>query len=71
MLRRAGTFIDRAFRLIVLFAVARILAGLTIALFDRDAVAWGIELTLIVAATIAVCLIVALVVRRWSAPRPS
>ena len=57
-------------RVIVLFAIARLLAGVAvIALFDRDAVAWGYEVTLIVLAAAVIYVGVALAVRRWSPGR--
>jgi hypothetical protein len=64
--------IQRIFRLVVLFCVLRVAAGLAaILLFDRDAMAWGVELTLIVVAMLAIYLLVALAVRRWAPPRPA
>jgi hypothetical protein len=67
--RRTIETTRRIFRILVLFAVLRLLLGLAIiALFDREAIAWGIEATLIVAATCAMCVGVALRVRRSSAP---
>jgi hypothetical protein len=69
-LRRTGARIRRVFRLIVLFIVLRMIAGVAmIALFRRDAVAWGPELTAITVGVFAVCIGVALAVRRWSPPR--
>jgi len=68
--RRAISALQRVMEIILLFAIVRVIVGVTmIALFNRDAVAWGIELTLIVALTFAVCVGVALAVRRWSPPR--
>ena len=49
---------------------ARIILGvMTIALFDRDAFTWSVELTIISAAAVAVYLVVALIVRRWTPSR--
>lgn len=70
MLGRLSSKVRAAFQIIVLFAVLRLAAGLAmIVLFERDAVAWGGEVTLIVAAAVVVCLLVALAVRRYSPPR--
>ena len=61
--------VQRIFRLIVLFCVLRFAVGLgALLLFDRDAVAWGPELTVLVIAIVAVYVGVALAVRRWSPP---
>jgi hypothetical protein len=69
-LRRTGARIRRVFRLLVLFIVLRMIAGIVIiAFFQRDAVAWGPELTAITVGGFAVCIGVALAVRRWSPPR--
>ena len=60
--------IQRLFRLVVLFCILRFVVGIgAIALFDRDAVAWGWELTVIVVAALAVPTIVALIIRRGPA----
>jgi hypothetical protein len=60
----------RLWQLLVLFCVLRIVAGVAvIVLFDRDAVAWGWELTGIVCATLVVYVSVALAVRWWAPPR--
>ncbi len=68
--RRAFSMLQRVMEIILLFALVRIIVGVAmIALFNRDAVAWGIELTLIVALAFAVSIAVALAVRRWSPPR--
>ena len=57
---------------IVLFCVARLLAGvLAIAFLDRDSVAWGLEMTIITAVAVAACLFAALAVRRYAPPRRS
>ncbi len=59
----------RIFRLLVLFAVLRLVAGIALlALFDRDAIAWGYEATLVVIAAIVVYLLVALAVRHGAPP---
>ena len=53
------------------FAIARVLAGLIIiAFFQRDAVAWSGELTLLFAVAALACALAALAVRRWAPPRP-
>ncbi len=68
--RRALSTLQRVMEIILLFALVRVIVGVAmIALFNRDAVAWGIELTLIVGAAFAVSIGVALAVRRWSPPR--
>jgi hypothetical protein len=60
---------QRLFRLVVLFCILRFVVGIAaIAIFNRDAVAWGWHLTAITLAAIAVPVIVALVVRAWSPP---
>ena len=70
LLRRSTALFDRVLRIFLIFAVARIAAGIvTIAFFDRDAVAWGIELTMIIGVAVAVYVIVALCVRRWAPSR--
>ncbi len=56
------------FRLIVLFLIVRFIVGLTmIAFFDRGAVAWGPELTVVVVGALAVVLLVGLAVRHIDA----
>jgi len=68
--RRFTSRARRAWRIVVLFCALRFVAGIAaIVLFDRDAIAWGPELTLIVAAMAVVYLGVALAVRWWSPPR--
>jgi hypothetical protein len=68
--RRFTAKIRRVWQLIVLFCVLRLVAGVAvIVLFDRGAVAWGWELTGIVAAMLVVYLSVALAVRWWAPPR--
>jgi hypothetical protein len=53
------------------FAIARVLAGLIIiAFFQRDAVAWSMEITLLLAAAALACALATLAVRRWAPPRP-
>lgn len=60
----------RLWQIVVLFCVARLIAGVAlIVLFDREAVAWGWELSLIVAAMVIVYVGVALAVRWWAPPR--
>ena len=68
--RRFTARLRRVWQLIVMFCVLRIIAGVAvIILFDRDAVAWGWELTGIVAAMLVVYVSVALAVRLWAPPR--
>jgi hypothetical protein len=53
------------------FAIARVLAGLIIIVFfQRDAVAWSMEITLLLAAAVVACALATLAVRRWAPPRP-
>ena len=62
--------IQRLFRLVVLFCILRFVVGIGVLLFfDRGSVAWGPELTAVVVAMLAVYVLVALAVRRWSPPR--
>lgn len=64
--RRLGQILQ----VILLFAIVRTLFGVgMIAFFDRDAVAWSAEMTLVTLAAVAVCVAAALAVRRWSPPR--
>jgi hypothetical protein len=57
-------------RVVLLFALVRVVAGLLIiAVFERDAVAWSPQLTLLLAAGTALCITAALAVRRWAPPR--
>lgn len=64
--------VQRLFRLVVLFCILRFVVGIgVIVLFDRDAVAWGWQLSLIVAGAIIIPIAVALVVRAWAPPYPS
>jgi hypothetical protein len=66
---RIGARIQRIFRLVVLFCILRFVAGFAaIAIFDRDAIAWGPELTLVIAAAVVLYLGVALIVRYASRP---
>ena len=68
--RGAVAKIQRVFHLIVLFCVLRFIVGIAaIALFDREAIAFGPELTIVVLAIVVVYLLVALAVRWWSPPR--
>jgi amino acid transporter len=63
--------VQRVFRLVVLFFVLRFVVGIAfLLLFNRDAVAWGWELTAIIVAMVLVYGLVALAVRQWSPPRP-
>jgi hypothetical protein len=67
-LRRIAAQLRRLWRLLVLFVVLRLAAGVALIAVDGG-VAAGIELTLIVAAAVAVYGAVALAVRRWAPPR--
>lgn len=68
--RTFASKIRRAWRIVVLFCALRFVAGVAaIALFDRGAIAWGTELTVVVAAMVVIYLLVALAVRWWSPPR--
>jgi len=68
--RAFSSKIQRLFRLVVLFCVLRFVVGIAFLLvFDRGAIAWGLELTGVVVAMVAVYVLVALAVRRWSPPR--
>jgi hypothetical protein len=67
-LRSFGATLRRWWHLLILFLVLRLIAGVVLLFFD-DNFAWGIELTLAVIAAIAVYVLVALAVRRWSPPR--
>ena len=52
-------------RVLVLFAMARVALGIALILvFDREAVAWGYEATLVVIAAFVVYVAVGLAVRR-------
>jgi hypothetical protein len=58
----------RIFHVLVLFAIARLVLGVAlIAVFDRGAVAWGREATLVVVAAAAVYVLVGLAVSRRTA----
>lgn len=60
--------VRRIFRVLVLFAIARLALGIVlIAVFDRGAVAWGREATLVVVAAAAVYALVGLAVSRRTA----
>lgn len=67
-LRSIASKLQRLWRILILFLVLRLIAGLVLIAFD-DSFAWGIELTLILAVAVTVCLLVALAVRRWAPPR--
>jgi amino acid transporter len=55
---------------VVLFILLRLVVGIAVLVFfDRDAVAWGWTVTFVVIAMLAVYVLVALAVRRWSPPR--
>jgi O-antigen/teichoic acid export membrane protein len=63
--RRVVDGVRRLVRVLLLFAVARVVLGLAlILLFDREAVAWGYEATLVVLAACIVYAAVGLAVRR-------
>jgi hypothetical protein len=66
-LRSIGATAQRWWRLLILFLVLRLTAGLALLAFDGG-LAWSLELTLIIALSLAVYLLVALAVRRWSPP---
>ncbi len=70
--RNVAARVRTAFRVLVLFLVVRLVVGLAmIAFFDRGAVAWGPELTLVVIGVLAVVLLVGLAVRHVDThPRP-
>lgn len=62
--------LQRLFRLVILFCILRFVVGIAmVAVFDRDAVAWGWHLTAITAAAIAIPTAVALILRR-DTPHP-
>ena len=64
-------WLRQVWRIVLLFAVVRLAVGVVaVAWYERD-VALGVELWLIAAACVAVYLLVALAVRRWSPPRAS
>ena len=67
-LNRAAATLQRWWRLLILFLVLRLAAGLALLAFDGG-FAWSLELTIIVACSLAVYLLVALAVRRWAPPR--
>jgi hypothetical protein len=67
-LRSAATTTQRVWRLLILFLLLRLAAGLALLAVDGD-FARGIELTVIVAVSLALYLVVALAVRRWAPPR--
>ncbi len=67
-LRSLFAKLQRLWRLLVLFLVLRLIAGVALVAID-DGFAWGTELTLIVGAAIVIPILVALAVRRWAPPR--
>ncbi len=67
-LRSFGSTMRRWWRLLVLFLVLRLLVGAVMLVFD-DSFAWSFQLTLIIVVSLAVYILVALAVRRWSPPR--
>jgi hypothetical protein len=68
MLRAVAARIQYIWRIIVLFVVLRLIAGMAIVALGGG-VAWSIEVTVICAGAVAVYLLVALAVRRWAPPR--
>jgi O-antigen/teichoic acid export membrane protein len=65
--RRGARRLRRVVEVALLFAVLRLVLGLTlILLFDRDALAWGYETTAIVIMAVVVYLAVGLSWRRWA-----
>ena len=71
MIRAWHNFAGRvrtAFRFVALFLVVRVIFGVAIIVFfDRDAVAWGPELTVVIIGAFAVVLLVGLAVRHIDA----
>jgi hypothetical protein len=68
MQRSKGLF-ESVVRFVVIFAIARIAVGVaTIVFFDREAFAWGIEITILVAVAAIIYVLVALLVRRATRP---
>ena len=67
MIRAWRSFAARvrtAFRFLALFLVVRVIVGVAVIIFfDRDAVAWGPELTVVVVGALAVVLLVGVAVR--------
>lgn len=68
VLRSASAKVQRLWRLLILFLLLRLIAGVVVVAFD-DGFAWGIELTLITGAAVVIPVLVALAVRRWAPPR--
>lgn len=66
-LRSASAKLQRLWRLLIIFLILRLVAGIVVVAFN-DGFAWGIELTLITAATVVIPVLVALAVRRWAPP---
>lgn len=65
--RRVGRGIRRIVEIALLFAALRLVLGLALLLiFDRAALAWGSETTVIVITAVAVYLAVGLSWRRWA-----
>jgi len=67
--RSLGARAQWALQLLVVFAIARVIAGLIMIAFVSDAIAWGYEITAIIAGCAVVYVLVALAVRRWAPPR--
>ena len=66
--RNFASRVRTAFRFLALFLVVRVIAGVAIIVFfDRDAVAWGMELTVVIIGALAVVLLVGLAVRHIDA----
>jgi len=67
--RRTAVMVRRIFRILVLFAVLRLLLGVAIiVVFEREAIAWGYEATLVVAAACVIYVGVAFCLTRRFAP---
>jgi hypothetical protein len=58
---------QRWWHIVIIFLIARLIAGIVLLAIDGSA--WSVELTLIIAACVAVYLLVGLAVRRWAPPR--
>lgn len=65
--QRASATLRKIWLVILLFAIARLIAGLVIIGFGGG-FAWGIELTIIAAVAAVVYVGVGLAVQRWSPP---
>ena len=66
--RNFAARVRTAFRFVALFLVVRLIVGIAvIVFFDRDAVAWGPELTIVVVGAFAAVVLVGLAVRHIDA----